>query len=496
VAATLTELLVERTKEDEFQSLLSTLQAKGFPVSDWLPGSAARTTFEAFAYELADFSALLPSLSKGGFAVLAAELADPVWLDLIAEQFYDLERARATFTVQVCRFSCTTGLGPQTINDGFVVRAPATGNRYIYKGGAGQVVPDGGSVDVQMTAESAGAKYADGANTITETVSSLPGVTVNNPAGKFGGIETTGIAKRNVSNTGSGTVTPSAAGTPAATRFYTITIIAAGDVGAGTVRIKYEQAGVTTTLADITPIPASTAAVGDGVTITFNTGTGTDFVTGDIHTFQTPGTPIQTAGTDDETNAALLSRLLGRWPSLSLNVVADKYVAWIQQASIDNALGIAKITVRPSTTIAGQASILVATEAGAVAGGAVSTLQDYINARDGVVDAGEVISAAAQAVTLTGTVTVKASQMVAVKAAADDNWREYIQALPIGGDTSTGSPGVVRLSELVQALMDAGAIDYSGLQLNGAAANLALTNAQVATIAAGPSTALTWVTVA
>jgi hypothetical protein len=101
-------------------------------------------------------------------------------------------------------------------------------------------------------------------------------------------------------------------------------------------------------------------------------------------------------------------------------------------------------------------------------------------------------------VSLGGLVTVKNADIAAVKTAADASWSEYVEALPIGGDRKTGTPGVVRLQELTQALMDAGAIDVSGLLLNGAATNLSLLYNEVAVIPSGqePSAALTWAPVA
>jgi hypothetical protein len=495
VAATLDELLTKKTKEQEYRAFLSVLQSRGYPVTDYTPGAASQTLLEAIAFELADFSALLPQVAQGGFVALAKDLADPVWLDLIAEYAYDITRARATFTKQLCRVSCIAGQGPQTVNPGFVVKSSVTGNRYIFQGSP-TVVGDGSFADIEFTAENPGASYADGVNTITTIVTPLAGLSVTNRNRSFGGTDSAGAAKKNAGNQGSGTVTPSHAGTPALSRRYTVTVITGGSQpSTGSISIKYEEAGVVTTLATITPIPATSTALGDGITLTFANGAGAGFVAGDVHTFETPGSPITSGGSDDETNEALAARCLGRWPSLSDNPTADKYVAWIIQCSIDNALGLEKVTVKPSTTVAGQSTILVATAAGAPGPGAVTTLQNYINARDGIVDAAEVATAVNEPITLAGTVTVEASKIVAVKAAADAAWIAYIQSLPIGGDVKTGSPGVVRLSELVECIMAAGAVDHSGLTLDGAATNKALTTTQVATVDNLPS-GITWVTVA
>ena len=494
MAATLSELLPTRTAQDEEASLLSVLKTAGFPVTDWEAGGVAQTMVKAIAAALGDLSALLSAVAAGGYTGLAKEL-DPTWLDLLGEQFYDLERARATYTKQLCRVSCSAGLGPQTINSGF--RAAAGANVYEYQGGP-VAVPDGGTVDVEMRAESPGSSYDDPANTINTLITPLPGLSINNPPTDFGGLEG-GVgtsAKRNPANQGSGSVTPS--GVPVLLRHYTVTVLASGSQpSTGKVVIDYEQDGVPGSIATLTPIPAS-YGIGDGITLTFANGAGVGFVKGDRHTFESIGSPITANGVDDETQEAYAARCLGRWPSLSLNIVADKYVAWVRQASLDGAFGIEKITTRPSADVAGQTDVLVATATGAPSGPIVSALQTYLNARDGITDTALVTAAANVNITPSGSVTVKLAKLVAAQAAADEAWRLYIADLPIGGDLSTGSPGVVRLSELVQVLMDAGAIDYSGLQLNGFAINRALNTNEVAVIPAGsePSAALTWVTVA
>lgn len=500
--ATLDTLLQDRTKADELALLMSELQANGFPVTDWNIGGAAHTWTLAIAAGLADKSALVKVITAGVHPNLAKDLIDANgnliqdWVDLLAEQWYDLERVLATFTIQRCRVSCTAGAGPQTVNPGFIAWNPTSGNRYLYNGTAA-VVPDAGFVDIDLTAESPGARYNDAAVTITEIVTPLPGLSITNPNTTFGGLGVAPAAKKGGSNAGTGSVTPSTAGTPVLSRQFTITVTATGAAGSsGSLSIAVIQ-GSTETITTVSPIPATYSA-GDAVSIAFANGAGVGFVIGDVHTFQTPGTPKIQQGSDAESNDSLVARCLGRWPSLGLNNVTDKYVLWVRACSLDNGYGIEKVSVRPSATVAGQVDVTIATASGTASGAVVTAIQDYINARSGITEKGNVIAAATLDIEPTGTVTVRNADIVTVKAAADAAWRAYIFALPIGGDVSTGTPGVVRLQELAQALMDAGAIDCSGLQLNGAAANKALTTSQVAVIGAGDdlSTALTWSAVA
>jgi hypothetical protein len=492
VPETFAELLEVKTAEQQENALLSVLKAEGFPVSDWEHGGAGQTIQKALAFALADIGQYVATVAAGGHPGSAAELSDPGWLDLIGEQWYALSRARATYTKQLCRVACAASFGPVDINAGFTVRALVTKNLYVYQGST-VAVADGGFEDLEFTAQSPGSKYADPPNSITEVITSIPGVSVTNPPRPFGRL-TGSNATANAANRGSGAVVPS--GTPTLPRIFTVVITGSGEAGStGSVRIEWLEAGVVSSVT-LAPIPA-TYLIGDGVTVDLLNGVGAGFIRDDRFTFETIGSAITANGVDDETNQAYAARMSGRWPSLGLNIVADKYDTWVRQCSIDNAFGIEKVTMSPSATVAGQTDITIATATGAPSGGAITEIQNYVNARDGITDTANVAGAVNVDIEPTGTVVVKASALTAVQAAADDAWRLYIEQLPIGGDRSTGFPGVVRLAELEQALMDAGAIDRTGIQLNAAAVNFELALGAVAVIPAGqePSVALTWLTV-
>jgi hypothetical protein len=505
--AFLTDLLAPRTKETEEQIMLSVFQDQKFRVTDWHVGAGARTMVKAIAALMLDKYQLAQVFAKSQLVKLAKDLKDAAgkdvegWLDLIAEHFYDLKRSPATSTIERCKLTCLAGFGPININQGaFIAKASPSGNRYIYQGAPTVVVPDNGSVDIDLTAEEPGAKYSDPADSITEAVTSLPGLTISNPGTFFGGLDTAGKATKSQTAQGTGTVTPSAGSAPVQQRLYTITVISSGDAGTnGSIRVEYIAGGTITVLATVSPIPTTYTGIGDGITLTIANGAGAGFIAGDMFTFGTPGSPIVVQGVDKETNEALANRCIGRWPSLALNMVTDKWVAWIRQASLDSGFGIEKITPRPSAIEAGVTIVLVATASGAPPGGTITALQDYVNARLSIGDKGSVQSAVNKNLNLTfGDIWVRASEIVAVKAAADENWRRYVQALPIGGDLSTGSPGVVRVAELEQAIMDAGAVDLIDLQINGQPYNEQLLENEVPVIPAGqePSAALNWISVA
>lgn len=507
MAATLTELLTVRSREDRAEQLRARLAAAGFPVTDWLPGSVAATLLLMYVEGTADFADLGATITSGGFLDLAAALRNEDgsdlqgWLDLIAEQFYDLPRERATYAKQKIRLWCEAGAGPYPFVAGQLVIENDKKTRQYRNTGTGTVLAGPGNpagtlgadyIEAEFQAETPGTAVEDIAGQVSRVVTPLPGLRCLNVAPAFGGLDSLGRAT--MSGYGTGTVTPS--GAPIQARRFKLTIVASGQVTAGAAQLEITDANAVKTTLSISPIPASYAGAGDGITLAFANGPGNpSFVAGDVYTFQTPGTPFVATGTEDETNASLAQRCRLRWPDLSAIPTDGRYVGWVSRCSNDNKLGITKITASPSETVAGQVDVLIATALGSPGAGTITTVQAYLNARHDITDRALVQGAVSKNVTPGGSATVRSADLAAVQAAADLAWARYIAALPIGGDASTSPPGtggVVRLAELAQAIMDAGAITYSGLQLNGAAADLAMTSTEVAVVAATLTASLVW----
>jgi hypothetical protein len=140
--------------------------------------------------------------------------------------------------------------------------------------------------------------------------------------------------------------------------------------------------------------------------------------------------------------------------------------------------------------VAGQEDVFIAGPTATATPTQVSDVQSYIDVRVSDIESANVQSAAALTVTPSGIVYVRRGKLGAVQLAANTAWTDYIAGLPIGGDLPGG---IVRLSELEDALMDAGAYDVSGLELNGAASNLTLSRTQCAVLDSGSlATQLTW----
>jgi len=173
----LRDLLRPTSPDEELQALLSRLAQKGFPVTDWHSGGVARTLLEIYAQMASDLSHLAVRIAEGGFL----ETAQGKWLDLVASSQYGLQRAQAVYAKGVVRLTAQPGFGPYTIREGQLWFATASGLRFL--GVSGGTLPQGGTLDVTVQAERAGAAYNVAANTITTMITPLPGVTATNPPG-------------------------------------------------------------------------------------------------------------------------------------------------------------------------------------------------------------------------------------------------------------------------------------------------------------------------
>jgi len=487
----LSDLLVPRDRGTIEAILLSTLQGEEFPVTDWYVGGVVRTILKMIATGLLDRETLIGYIAAGGYLDLAASLTDPSgapiedWLELLAQEQYDITRAPATFAQKRITLTCTTGPGPYTRTAGQLKAVSQAGNYYLNTDSV--TIPNGGSVVATFQAETPGAAIVDATGTIDELTTPLPGVSIIDAQAQF----STPVVFIN----GTGAIVPSASGTPSPPRTikvaitqtgrvsdasaqFTVTVYSDGNVylfGPFAMGATYSQGDVTLSFADG---PSSTNS----------------FLTGDLWYVSTPGEPTIQNGADQESVAALAQRCRDRWPALSAIPTESRYASWVRTASVEQQLGINRVATSPSITIAGVVNIYVADQTGTATSETVTALQEYLDVRASDIERAVVASAAGLGVTVAGTVTVRRGQTKAVQAAASTAWNAYLATVPIGGEPPTGT---VRIGKLWQVLMDAGAYDATGLGINGAAADFPLSADQVPTVA-GPDSShtgtanLTW----
>ncbi|TAL29026.1 MAG: hypothetical protein EPN98_21530 [Phenylobacterium sp.] len=472
---------VPALSKEQIQGLLiGYLQNARLPTTDWLSGAFIRTLMQFHGTApLQNFGLLKARIVKNGFPIEAT--GDD--LTNLAQQIFSITRNISlagprfaqTFTQQAVVLSCDASHGPYSVTSGsFSVRSRITGNRYtsITSG----TIPSNGSVTVTFQAESAndsanGLNFADGPGTLTNVSENpLPGVTANNVAPNFSAVTAVAV--------GLGVVT--VGGTPAAApTAYDVQITTAGQVGVAV--FEYRTNGGLWNTGHAT---ATNFTIPSGPTIHFaNDGGGSNpsFLVGDKYSFTSPGTPITQQGLDPETDSALLARCQARWPSLDAEGdTTDKHQVWALAASPL----VTRVKVALDTNYPGRVLVTIAGVTNPLGSPTVAAVQLYIDQREEVGDLSLVAAATVTTVTATGTVTVPILQLATVQAAAKASWDPYV--------AGTAVAGTIRLAVLEAFLMDAGAIDVSGLQLNGSPTNLVIAANAIGSPADITST-LTWV---
>lgn len=180
----LADLLKSRTEEEALAFVLQKLKDNGAPTTSWQTGSWGDVTAHYEAAYTAELDATIALVAQGGFlrrAALITPEGGPGWLDELAEGFFKRERAQATATRGKLRLTYAPGVGPVTKAAGTVTVSDGT-RKLAFTNAAALTIPLGGSVDADIVAAKPGAAYnlANGGITVLQT--SLPGVTISNPA--------------------------------------------------------------------------------------------------------------------------------------------------------------------------------------------------------------------------------------------------------------------------------------------------------------------------
>ncbi len=145
------------------------------PTTAWQPGTVPLTLVENDAYALEDLGQLIAAIAAGGFV----DYAQGPWLDLLAWNVYGLTRRPAVSTKGLIVLTDAAGAGPFDIALGQLWVASGDGKRFV-NSSAG-TLPKGGTLTLEVTAESPGLAWNVGNNAIATMVTALPGVAVANP---------------------------------------------------------------------------------------------------------------------------------------------------------------------------------------------------------------------------------------------------------------------------------------------------------------------------
>lgn len=454
---TLSQLLQAQTLDEVKVQFLALLQAGGFPaITEWAgEPTGTEMTFvqmvcralNQLAGSAAPEDQRIASVAAGRFLAWAKG----GWLDLLGENFYLLTRgapSRTTFQMTL------------------VATANAPANQFLVTGGVGDIwlvgpsgkrynsttagnLEPGGEVQIGFQAEDVGSAFNDDPSHVTlQLVTGFAGVTLSPTAGDFSIVTTSGSS--------TGRLQPERTDPdvkPLPHRFA-VQVLTDGEPGVATWALQVDGGPF---VPQETLQPNNTLS--DGTSFQAIAGQAPSFVAGDVFLFSTPGTPNYVQGDDEETDDAYATRCSYRWPAQSLNVMDGKVKLWVKKAYP----AANRIQVQPDTVTPGRFIVTLADSHGSVDQTALDVVEAYVKPR---LNVGEGMGAQTPDdlfVFARGVVkvpsTVSALDLEGIQAAADEAWRKYVSSTDIGVSD-------VKLSRLNQVLIDAGAVDTSGLVLN------------------------------
>jgi hypothetical protein len=467
---TLAQLRQPMTADELRARIVAGLQAAGFPVRDWPPtkaGGLENGTIDMVAGTLADLEGQkLADAISGGFLDLAVGRS----ATFLAKHYYRIERVPATFTVQTIQLICAATAGPYSINTGDLVVTGPTGNHYRNLDGGR--LESGRALSLLFQAEGAGAAYADPIDTLTILVTSLPGVIVTNPrlmnpspAALVTGTRSTGQIIP---------LTPITLTAPLADNFR-VRIDESGQVGSARYSVSIDNGKTYSTSMVLQLIQAVPG--GAVILAKEDPSSAQPFIADEV--FFWAATPIVQQGSDEETDERLASRSRARWLTLSDVPTPGTVALWAREAAPE----VARVRVVSEPNLASRMLVYVAGSAGAAAPATVVAVQRYITDRLTPPEGATVLPVVLHTIVPAGSVLAPRNRLADVQAAAEQNWLAYLATVDIGG--------TVRLAELQQAVMDAGAMNFSGLTIGGAP-NIVLGGTEVPRATGTLTTLLNW----
>lgn len=175
-------------------TLLGILQTLGVTTTAWQPGGITRTMLAMISNALAGADQIVSWMAQGGFLQTASAIttdpstnpgAAPGWLDAVGQGRYNLVRFPATYasnsiTITNASASVYGPFAPGTYH----IANPSTGA--TYSNTASLTIGGSGTTTGTFSADVAGAGGSSAPGTITQTITSLVGVTVSNSAAFVG----------------------------------------------------------------------------------------------------------------------------------------------------------------------------------------------------------------------------------------------------------------------------------------------------------------------
>ncbi len=180
--ASLDDLTTPLTRDEVETSIYSVLAALGVTTTAWKGGAVVRTMIVGVAIVLAALSTLMARITKSGFL----DSAEEDWLEIVADQVYDVEKQQATFAAGVVVIDNTSGsvYGPLAAGDLIAVN-PTTGKGYVNTSSITILAASIGLI-VDVQAQEAGSDSTSLAGEIDSLETALTGVTITNPTAIIG----------------------------------------------------------------------------------------------------------------------------------------------------------------------------------------------------------------------------------------------------------------------------------------------------------------------
>lgn len=481
MATALSTLLTTQTQEQVFNTLISVYQGYGFPTASWQSGGVERTRLNAFSTVIVDLiTNTIPQLAAGGFV----DYSTGDWLRLLAAQMYAISYNAAANTVGTVTLTNTSSSSYTIAAGDLIAVFASTGNRYINTTG-GVLGPSPATLSLTFRSEFPGAKYNDASNGTLSLVSPLPGVTLSNPSTSY----------TSVAQVGSGTGTLTLGGSPVGTHSVRIRVDSTSTSNPATVSTSLDG-GAYVSQGSVSSV---TNLGGFGINITFvNGASGTSWVSGDVYAFNTPGSWVSTQGSDIESDTALQARCKARWSSLSPVPVSNLY-RLLATSTPSVGSQVTTVIVQPDATISGQVNMVVAGPSGVLPPATVASIQSYVTPRVPGTEKCVVVSPTTTNVTLAGTITVTAAYLSTAQAAISAAMTTLVNAVGING--------TLRLSQIIDAVMDVSVtdavtaqsvkpvVDITSVTINGSAANLTLGSSTTFVLASLQPLGFTYATV-
>lgn len=186
MGTSLQQLTAAPTAAQNLTTLLALLQLGGFPATAWQSGSTGPVLTNMEAQFLTSLGNAIASVAQGGYLALPGQPttgAQGSWLDLLGTQIFQSPRNNASFTVGTVSIADAANAGPFTIQPAGLTVSDASKKYLFQSNNSGNLtLPLGGTLSLSVQAAQQGAAYNLAPGVITTLITSLPGVTVSNPA--------------------------------------------------------------------------------------------------------------------------------------------------------------------------------------------------------------------------------------------------------------------------------------------------------------------------